>query len=94
MLLGSFLIWNSRFAAIVCYAFHCGISLSDSHYEWTPGGGSLLTAMGDSHGIVEVPAAILATAAVIYPGAKMATPSADETFGKTWVRSIADWAQG
>lgn len=54
---------------------------------------ALLTAMVLPHGIVEVPAAILATAAVIYAGAKMATPSADETFGETWVRSIADWAK-
>lgn len=43
------------------------------------------------HGIIEIPAAILATAAVVYAGAKMATPAATETFGETSLRSIADW---
>jgi uncharacterized membrane protein SpoIIM required for sporulation len=45
------------------------------------------------HGIIEIPAAILATAAVVYAGAKMATPAAHETFGETWVRALADWVK-
>jgi uncharacterized membrane protein SpoIIM required for sporulation/ABC-type transport system involved in multi-copper enzyme maturation permease subunit len=53
----------------------------------------ILAGMVLPHGIIEIPAAILATAAVIYAGAKLATPSADETFGETWVRSIADWTK-
>jgi uncharacterized membrane protein SpoIIM required for sporulation len=55
--------------------------------------GLLLTGLILPHGIIEIPAAILATAAVIYAGAKLATPSATETFGETWVRSIADWTK-
>jgi uncharacterized membrane protein SpoIIM required for sporulation/ABC-type transport system involved in multi-copper enzyme maturation permease subunit len=45
------------------------------------------------HGIIEIPAAILATAAVIYAGAKLATPTSVETIGETWLRSMADWAK-
>lgn len=45
------------------------------------------------HGIVEIPAAVIATAAVISAGAKMATPTATETFGETWMRSISDWTK-
>lgn len=45
------------------------------------------------HGVIEIPAAILATAAVIYAGARLATPDTTETFGETWVRSIADWTK-
>jgi uncharacterized membrane protein SpoIIM required for sporulation len=53
----------------------------------------ILASMVLPHGIIEIPAAILATAAVIYAGAKLATPFVDETFGETWVRSIADWTK-
>ncbi len=55
--------------------------------------GLLVTGLILPHGIVEIPAAILATAAVIYAGVKMATPAVTETFGETWVRSIADWTK-
>jgi uncharacterized membrane protein SpoIIM required for sporulation len=52
-----------------------------------------ITGMVLPHGVIEIPAAILATAAVVYAGAKMATPAAHETFGETWVRSLADWVK-
>jgi uncharacterized membrane protein SpoIIM required for sporulation len=45
------------------------------------------------HGIIEIPAAILATAAVVQAGARLATPSTRETIGETWIRSLADWAK-
>jgi uncharacterized membrane protein SpoIIM required for sporulation len=45
------------------------------------------------HGVIEIPAAILATAAIVYAGAKLATPAAQETFGETWVRAMADWVK-
>jgi len=53
----------------------------------------ILAGMVLPHGIIEIPAAILATSAVIYAGAKLATPAVEETFGETWVRSIADWTK-
>lgn len=45
------------------------------------------------HGIVEIPAAMLATAAVIQAGARLATPTSEETIGEAWLRSLADWAK-
>ncbi|GAP20063.1 stage II sporulation protein M [Leptolinea tardivitalis] len=53
----------------------------------------LITGLVLPHGIIEIPAAILATAAVVYAGARMATPTVTETFGETWVRSLADWTK-
>jgi uncharacterized membrane protein SpoIIM required for sporulation len=52
-----------------------------------------LSGMVLPHGIIEIPMAILATAAVVYAGARLATPAAHETFGETWVRSMADWVK-
>jgi uncharacterized membrane protein SpoIIM required for sporulation len=52
-----------------------------------------LTGMVLPHGVIEIPAAILATAAVVYAGAKLATPAAHETFGETWFRAMADWVK-
>lgn len=45
------------------------------------------------HGIIEIPAAILATAAVIQSGARLATPTSTETIGEAWLRSLADWSK-
>jgi uncharacterized membrane protein SpoIIM required for sporulation/ABC-type transport system involved in multi-copper enzyme maturation permease subunit len=45
------------------------------------------------HGIFEIPAAILATAAVVQAGARLATPTSAETIGEAWIRSLADWAK-
>ncbi|BCY19416.1 MAG: ABC transporter permease subunit [Chloroflexi bacterium] len=52
-----------------------------------------VTSMVLPHGVIEIPAAILATAAIVYAGAKLATPAAQETFGETWVRAMADWVK-
>ena len=52
-----------------------------------------IIAMVLPHGIFEIPAAILATAAVIYAGTRLATPAAHETFGETWMRAMADWVK-
>ncbi|NMB53514.1 MAG: ABC transporter permease subunit [Leptolinea sp.] len=54
---------------------------------------SLISGLILPHGVIEIPAAILATAGVVYAGAKMATPTAIETFGETFVRSLADWTK-
>jgi uncharacterized membrane protein SpoIIM required for sporulation len=53
----------------------------------------LITGLILPHGIIEIPLAILATAAVVSAGAKVATPNITETFGETWVKSVADWAK-
>lgn len=45
------------------------------------------------HGIIEIPAAILATAAVLHAGAALATPDPDRTVGEVWLASLADWAK-
>jgi uncharacterized membrane protein SpoIIM required for sporulation/ABC-type transport system involved in multi-copper enzyme maturation permease subunit len=45
------------------------------------------------HGIIEIPAAILATAAVVQAGARLATPTSTETIGEAWLRSLADWTK-
>lgn len=45
------------------------------------------------HGVFEVPAAILATAAVLKIGATLATPARDLTIGEVFLKAIADWAK-
>jgi uncharacterized membrane protein SpoIIM required for sporulation len=45
------------------------------------------------HGIIEIPAAILATAAVLHAGAALATPDPDRTIGEVWLEALADWAK-
>lgn len=45
------------------------------------------------HGIIEIPAAVLATAAVLYAGAVLATPTPGRTIGEVWLVALADWAK-
>jgi len=45
------------------------------------------------HGIIEIPAAILATAAVLHAGAALATPDTKRTVGEVWLAALADWAK-
>jgi uncharacterized membrane protein SpoIIM required for sporulation/ABC-type transport system involved in multi-copper enzyme maturation permease subunit len=45
------------------------------------------------HGIVEIPAVILATAAVVQAGAILVTPTPGKTFGEVWLTAIAEWAK-
>ncbi len=45
------------------------------------------------HGIFEIPAMLLSGAAILRMGATLATPNQDETIGKSWLRSFADWAK-
>lgn len=45
------------------------------------------------HGVLEVPAAILASAAVLQAGAILATPAPGKTIGEVWLISMADWAK-
>lgn len=43
------------------------------------------------HGIFELPALILASAALIYVGARLVTPHTQKTLGEVLIESLADW---
>jgi uncharacterized membrane protein SpoIIM required for sporulation len=43
------------------------------------------------HGIFEIPAAILSTAAVLHSGAILVTPNSTKTVGEVWLTTLADW---
>jgi uncharacterized membrane protein SpoIIM required for sporulation len=43
------------------------------------------------HGLLEIPAVILATAAVLQMGAVLATPTPGKTVGEAWLSTLADW---
>jgi uncharacterized membrane protein SpoIIM required for sporulation len=45
------------------------------------------------HGIFEIPAAVLSTAAVLYAGAVLATPTPGKTIGEAWLSALANWAK-
>ncbi len=45
------------------------------------------------HGLLEIPAAIIATALVIKAGALLATPSPGKTVGEVFVTSLGEWAK-
>jgi uncharacterized membrane protein SpoIIM required for sporulation/ABC-type transport system involved in multi-copper enzyme maturation permease subunit len=45
------------------------------------------------HGVIEIPAIILAGAAILRMGATMITPSHGRTIGESWLRALGDWAR-
>jgi uncharacterized membrane protein SpoIIM required for sporulation len=45
------------------------------------------------HGSLEIPAMVLAGAAILKMGATLATPAHNQTIGEAWLRSLADWAK-
>lgn len=45
------------------------------------------------HGVLEVPAIILAGAAIMRLGATLAAPAKDQSIGESWLRALADWAR-
>jgi uncharacterized membrane protein SpoIIM required for sporulation len=53
----------------------------------------LITSLILPHGIIEIPAAIIASAAVLQQGAILATPTPDRTVGEVWITSLAVWAK-
>jgi len=55
---------------------------------WTYWAGLMLP-----HGIIEISAAILASAAVLRMGAILATPTHGKTIGEVWLCGLADWAK-
>ncbi len=65
---------------------------------------ALIQAMGESpikigavgilpHGIFEIPALILASAAILYIGVMLVTPRSQRTLGEVLIEAIADWAR-
>jgi uncharacterized membrane protein SpoIIM required for sporulation/ABC-type transport system involved in multi-copper enzyme maturation permease subunit len=54
---------------------------------------TVLTATLMPHGVFEIPALILAGAAILQVGASLVTPYRKETIGESLVSSIADWAK-
>ncbi len=45
------------------------------------------------HGVVEIPAAILSTAAVLQAGAILATPTPGKTVGEVWITAMGEWVK-
>lgn len=45
------------------------------------------------HGVLEIPAVILATAAVLQVGAVLLTPTQGKTIGEAWVVALAEWSR-
>jgi uncharacterized membrane protein SpoIIM required for sporulation len=45
------------------------------------------------HGIFEIPAAVLASAAVLQAGAILATPTPGKTVGEVWIMAIGEWTK-
>ena len=45
------------------------------------------------HGVVEIPTAILASAAVLQAGAILATPTPGKTVGEVWITAMGEWAK-
>lgn len=45
------------------------------------------------HGIIEIPAAIIAAAAVIYIGIILATPNSEQTVGEVFIGALANWCK-
>ncbi len=45
------------------------------------------------HGVIEIPAALLAAAAVLQAGALLATPDRSRTVGEVWLASLGEWAK-
>jgi uncharacterized membrane protein SpoIIM required for sporulation len=45
------------------------------------------------HGVLEIPAVIIAGAAVLQMGAILATPTPGRTIGEVWLETLADWSK-
>jgi uncharacterized membrane protein SpoIIM required for sporulation len=52
-----------------------------------------LAALVVPHGVLEIPAIILAGAAILRLGASLVAPGQGQGFGEAWLRSFADWTR-
>jgi ABC-type transport system involved in multi-copper enzyme maturation permease subunit len=52
-----------------------------------------LGALVAPHGIFEIPAIVLAGAAIMHLGGTLLAPSHGQSIGEAWLRSLADWAK-
>jgi uncharacterized membrane protein SpoIIM required for sporulation len=55
--------------------------------------GAFFVAMVLPHGVFEIPAMVLAGAAILSLGGTLAAPAKGQTIGEAWLRSLADWAK-
>lgn len=54
---------------------------------------TFLTALVLPHGILEIPAIILAGAAILRIGGTLASPAEGRTIGEAWLEALADWTK-
>ena len=54
---------------------------------------TFLVALVLPHGLLEIPAIILAGAAILRLGATLAAPAGGRTIGETWLLSLSDWTK-
>ncbi len=54
---------------------------------------TFLVALVLPHGLLEIPAIILAGAAILRLGATLAAPASGRTIGETWLLSLSDWTK-
>ena len=54
---------------------------------------TFFTALILPHGILEIPAIILAGAAILRIGATLASPARGRTIGEAWLAAVADWTK-
>jgi uncharacterized membrane protein SpoIIM required for sporulation len=45
------------------------------------------------HGLIEIPAMVIASAGILHAGALMATPDRQKTVGEIWIESMAVWCR-
>lgn len=54
---------------------------------------AFLTAFVLPHGVLEIPAIVIAGAAILRLGATLAAPARDQTIGEAWLAAFADWTR-
>ncbi len=75
-------------APLAVLGFFAGASASAG---FTPA--VFLTAFTFPHGLIEIPAMMIAGAAILRIGATLVTPANGKTIGEAWLTAIADWAK-
>ncbi len=55
--------------------------------------GRYLIALVVPHGVLEIPAAILAGAAILHLGMSLVSPPSGESLGESWLSALAEWCR-